>query len=63
VLWGGIVARAPWPKLAEMDAYRCVLDFHLLTSATRPELDEYYRYMAGRDPHRAGVTSGAHAAG
>ncbi len=45
VLWGGIVARAPWPKLAEMDAYRCVLDFHLLTSATRPELDEYYRYM------------------
>lgn len=46
VLWGGIVARAPWPQLAEMDAYRCVLDFHLLTTATRPELDEYYRYMA-----------------
>jgi two-component system chemotaxis sensor kinase CheA len=36
----------PWPQLAEMDAYRCVLDFHLLTTATRPELDEYYRYMA-----------------
>lgn len=46
VLWGGIVARAPWPPLAEMDAYRCALDFHLLTTATRPELDEYYRYMA-----------------
>jgi two-component system chemotaxis sensor kinase CheA len=46
LLWGGIVARASWPQLAEMDAYRCMLDFHLLTTATRPELDEYYRYMA-----------------
>lgn len=44
-LWGGITARQPWPKLAELDAYRCVLDFHLLTAAPREELDEYYRYM------------------
>lgn len=45
VLWGGIVAREAWPKLAEMDAYRCLLDFHLLTTAPRAELDDYYRYM------------------
>jgi two-component system chemotaxis sensor kinase CheA len=48
LLWGGIVAREPWPKLAEMDAYRCVLDFHILTTATRAAIDEYYRYMADR---------------
>jgi two-component system chemotaxis sensor kinase CheA len=45
LVWGGIVAREPWPKLAELDAYRCVLDFQLLTTAPREELDEYYRYM------------------
>ena len=45
VIWGSIVAREPWPKLAELDAYRCVLNFHLLTSAPRAELEEYYRYM------------------
>ena len=45
VLWGGIHAREPWPKVSEMDAYRCVLDFHLLTTAPRAELDEHYRYM------------------
>ncbi|MBK1679767.1 chemotaxis protein CheA [Rhodocyclus tenuis] len=45
VVWGGIVARAPWPPLAAMDAYRCLLDFRLLTTAPRAELDEYYRYM------------------
>jgi two-component system chemotaxis sensor kinase CheA len=45
VLWGSITARQPLPQLAELDAYRCVLDFHLLTAAPRAELDEYYRYM------------------
>jgi two-component system chemotaxis sensor kinase CheA len=44
-LWGSITAREVWPKLAEMDAYRCILDFHLLTAAPREELDEYFRYM------------------
>lgn len=48
LLWGRIVAREPWPKLEEMDAYRCVLDFHILTTATRATLDDYYRYMADR---------------
>lgn len=45
ILWGSISARQPWPKLAELDAYRCVLDFHLLSAAPREELDEYFRYM------------------
>jgi two-component system, chemotaxis family, sensor kinase CheA len=48
LVWGGIVNREPWPKLAEMDAYRCVLDFHVLTAASQAELDEHYRYMADR---------------
>jgi two-component system chemotaxis sensor kinase CheA len=45
LLWGSISARGPWPPLAELDAYRCALDFHLLSAAPRAELDEYYRYM------------------
>ena len=45
LLWGSISAGAPWPKLAELDAYRCVLAFQMLTSAPRAELDEYFRYM------------------
>lgn len=45
LLWGTISACAPWAKLAELDAYRCVVDFRMLTSAPRAELDEYFRYM------------------
>jgi len=45
-LWGCITARRPWPALAELDAYRCVLEFHLLTAAPKEELEEYYRYVA-----------------
>jgi len=45
LLWGSISARQPWPSLAELDAYRCLLNFHLLTAAPRERLDEYYRYM------------------
>jgi two-component system chemotaxis sensor kinase CheA len=45
LVWVNIAARQPLSELAELDAYRCVLDFQLLTSAPRAELDEYYRYM------------------
>ena len=45
ILWGRIVPREPWPPLAELDAYRCVLEFQLLTAAPREELAEYYRYV------------------
>jgi two-component system chemotaxis sensor kinase CheA len=44
LLWGHASARMPWPGLDEMDAYHCQLDFHLLSSAPRPELEEYFRY-------------------
>jgi two-component system chemotaxis sensor kinase CheA len=44
-LWGSITVRQPWPALAELDAYRCDLEFHLLTTAPREHLDEYYRYV------------------
>lgn len=45
LLWGNIVYREPWPKLADMDAYRCVLDFHILTTAPRSTLLEHFRYV------------------
>lgn len=45
ILWGRIVPREPWPQLAELDAYRCVLEFQLLTAAPREELAEHYRYV------------------
>jgi two-component system, chemotaxis family, sensor kinase CheA len=46
ILWGGIAERKPWPKLAELDAYSCVLDFHVLSEAPVEELSEYYRYVS-----------------
>lgn len=45
ILWGRIVAPEPWLPLAELDAYRCVLQFQLLTCAPREELAEHYRYV------------------
>lgn len=45
ILWCRIVANGPWPVLAELDAYRCVLEFQLLTAAPRAALLEQYRYV------------------
>ncbi len=45
LLWGCFRSREPFPPLAELDTYRCVLDFHLLTAAPREELAKYFRYM------------------
>ena len=45
ILWGDITARNPWPKLAELDPYCCVLDFSILSTAPLEELKEYYRYV------------------
>ena len=45
VLWGGMQPREAWPPLAELDAYRCVLDFSLLSNAEKPALDEHFRYV------------------
>jgi two-component system, chemotaxis family, sensor kinase CheA len=46
ILWGAIAARGPWPKLAELDAYSCELDFQMLSDAPVEELREYYRYVS-----------------
>lgn len=45
ILWGRIVPREPWPPLAELDAYRCVLEFQLLTAAPKEALSGHYRYV------------------
>ncbi len=45
LLWGGMAARAEWPPLIELDAYRCMLDFELLVTAGRTELLEHFRYV------------------
>ncbi|SHK12868.1 chemotaxis protein CheA [Rhodothermus profundi] len=46
VCWGRIVPRAPWPPLDQMDPYRCVLRFELLSEAPLSELEEHFRYVA-----------------
>jgi two-component system chemotaxis sensor kinase CheA len=45
LLWGGIVPRDSWPPLAELDAYSCNLDFHMLAATIRGELNEHFRYV------------------
>lgn len=48
LLWGRIVARESWPLLAELDAYSCNLDFHMLAATAREELNEHFRYVMDR---------------
>jgi len=45
LLWGEVAAREPWPALAELDAYRCVLEFRILAAAPLAALEEHYRYV------------------
>jgi two-component system chemotaxis sensor kinase CheA len=45
LLWGRVVPREAWPPLAELNAYRCLLDFEVLTSAAKAELLDHYRYV------------------
>lgn len=44
-LWGSIGQREPWPPLAELNAYRCILEFQLLTAAPHEEVLEHFRYV------------------
>jgi two-component system chemotaxis sensor kinase CheA len=50
LLWGSARQREPFPPLTELDTYRCVLDFYLLTSAPQEELAKYFRYMPEQAP-------------
>ena len=45
LLWGWVTVRGPWPALETLDAYRCLLDFHVLAQAPRGTLEEHYRYV------------------
>jgi two-component system chemotaxis sensor kinase CheA len=44
-IWGKAVPREPWPELATLDPYRCVLDFQMISVAFREELSEHFRYV------------------
>ncbi|WPL15924.1 Chemotaxis protein CheA [Thiorhodovibrio winogradskyi] len=44
-LWRRISAREPWPALAELDAYHCVLRFELVLESSADELAEHFRYV------------------
>lgn len=44
-LWTGMAARAAWPALSELDAYRCMLDFDVLSTADEAEVTTHFRYV------------------
>jgi two-component system, chemotaxis family, sensor kinase CheA len=44
-LWRRLGAREDWPPLAELDAYRCVLEFDLILSVDAETLVEHFRYV------------------
>lgn len=45
LVWGWLCPREPWPSLEAMDAYRCGLDFQVLSAAPLDVLEEHYRYV------------------
>jgi len=45
LLWGSLSPRGSWPRLGELDAYRCMLDFHVLSTANLEALEEHFRYV------------------
>jgi two-component system chemotaxis sensor kinase CheA len=45
VLWQRVSSTEPFPALADLDPYRCVLRFDVVTAAPRAALDEHFRYV------------------
>jgi len=45
LVWGGIKSADEWPQLQSLNAYNCSLDFHVLSTASKETLVEYYRYV------------------
>lgn len=45
VVWQRVVPAAPWPALAELDAYQCNLLFQAVTTAPRSAIEEHFRYV------------------
>lgn len=46
VVWGRVTLREPLAPLLELDAYKCLGVFELLSTAPRAELVEHFRYVA-----------------
>jgi len=44
-LWGRALPAQELPPLAELDTYRCLLQFKILAAASRPELEEHFSYV------------------
>lgn len=47
VVWAAISTGQPWPSLALLDAYQCVLRFTILAAAERDALETHYRHLQG----------------
>jgi two-component system chemotaxis sensor kinase CheA len=45
LLWGVVRTSEPLPPVAEIDLYKCLLQFHALSAAPRPALTEHFRYV------------------
>ena len=45
VVWQRVLANEPWPKLAQLDAYRCAMKFELISTAPRAVIEEHFRYV------------------
>jgi two-component system chemotaxis sensor kinase CheA len=45
LIWGVARERATWAPLAELDCYRCQIDFDALVDAPSKELEYYFRYV------------------
>lgn len=44
-IWRRVGTREDWPRLVELDAYRCVLEFELILNADAETLIEHFRYV------------------
>jgi two-component system chemotaxis sensor kinase CheA len=45
LLWGTVQPTEALPKLDELDTFSCLLEFHLLSTASPEELAEHFRYV------------------
>jgi two-component system chemotaxis sensor kinase CheA len=53
ISWQRVSAASAWPALTELDAYHSNLHLALVSSASRAELDEHFRYV----PEQVTITS------
>ncbi|MFT5588655.1 MAG: two-component system chemotaxis sensor kinase CheA [Bradyrhizobium sp.] len=53
ISWQRVSAASAWPVLTELDAYHSNLHLELVSSASRAELDEHFRYV----PEQVTITS------